>query len=59
MTHTPDHKIEEAKDHLHAASEDVKTATQEKVAEKVADAGEKIKESIDHLVEKITPEHQA
>jgi hypothetical protein len=59
MTHTPEHKIEEAKDHLHAAKNDVQSATQEKVVEKVAVMGEKIKDGIDHLVEKITPEHKA
>lgn len=59
MTHTPEHKIEDAKEHLHAAKSDVKSATQDKVVEKVTIAGEKIKDGIDHLVEKITPEHKA
>lgn len=57
MTHTPEHKVEEAKEHLHAAKEDISEATHEKVAEKVAEAGEKIKDGIDHVIEKVTPEH--
>ena len=59
MTHTPEHKMEEAKGHLHEAKEDVKSATQDIVAEKAAAAGEKMKDGIDHLVSKVTPEVKA
>lgn len=57
MTHTPEHKVEEAKKQLHAAKENISEATHEKVAEKVAETGEKIKDGIDHVIEKVTPEH--
>jgi hypothetical protein len=56
MPHTPEHKIEEAKEHLAAAKNKFTSATQEKVAEKVEEAGEKIKEIIDELVEKVKRE---
>jgi hypothetical protein len=56
MPHTPEHKIEEAREHLHAAKDKFTSATQDKVAEKVEEAGEKIKEIIDELIEKVKPE---
>lgn len=59
MTQTPEQKIEEAKGHLHAAKENLSEATHEKVAEKIAEVGGKIKEGIDHVIEKVTPEAPA
>lgn len=59
MTHTPEHKVEDAKAHLHAAKENIVEATHEKFAEKVGEAGDKIKAGIDHVVEKVTPETPA
>jgi hypothetical protein len=56
MTHTHEHKLEDAKDHLGEAKKDVTSAAHDKVVEKVTEAGEKIKEEIDHLVKKITPD---
>ena len=55
MTHTPEHKVEDAKDHLHEAKENISEAAHEKVAETIAEVGEKIKDGIDHVVKKVTP----
>ena len=56
MPHTPEHKLEEAKEHLSAAKDKFTSATHEKVAEKVEEAGERIKEIVDELVEKVKRE---
>jgi hypothetical protein len=54
MTNTPDSNLEDAKDHLLEAKDEIKSATQSKVAETTAAVGEKLKEGIDHIVEKVT-----
>lgn len=58
MNNTTGSKIEEAKDHLHAAKEEIKSATQEKTAEKIELVGEKIKDGMDHLAAKVSPEEK-
>ena len=54
MTDTPDSNIEEAKNHLLEAKDEIKSATKSKVAETSTAIGDKLKDGIDHIVEKVT-----
>jgi hypothetical protein len=58
MTHATESKIDEAKDHLHAAKEEIKSAAQDKTAEKIEHVGEKIKDGLDNLAAKVSPDEK-
>lgn len=59
MKHIPDSKITDAKKHLHAAKDSLKSAAQDKVAGSADSIGEKVKDGIDSLVERATPDHKS
>ena len=59
MSNTTGSKIEEAKDHIRDAKNDIKTASQEKTAEKIDQVGVKIQSGMHHLAEKISPEESS
>ena len=51
--------MDEAKEHLHAAKEEIKSAAQDKTAEKIEHVGEKIKDGMDNLAAKVASEEKA
>jgi hypothetical protein len=58
MTNTTGTKIEDAKEHLHAAKDEIKSAAQDKTAEKIELVGEKIKDGMDSLAAKVASEEK-
>lgn len=58
MNHTTGNKVEEAKEHLHAAKEEIKSAAQDKTAEKIELVGEKLKDGMDNLAAKVASEEK-
>lgn len=50
--------MEDAKDHLSAAKDDIKSAAHDKTAEKIEQVGEKMKGGIDRVIDKVTPEEK-
>jgi hypothetical protein len=56
MSNSTSSKIEEAKDQIRDAKNNIKTASQEKTAEKTDQVGGKIQSGMHHLAEKISPE---
>jgi len=56
MNNTTSNKIDDAKDHLREAKNDIKSVTQEKTAEKLEQVGDKVQNSMSNLADKISPE---
>jgi imidazoleglycerol phosphate dehydratase HisB len=54
MTTTPESNLDSAKSHLIEAKDDIKAATHSKVEETTISVGEKLKDGIDHVVDKVT-----
>ena len=54
MTTTPESNMDSAKSHLKEAKDEIKAATHTKVEEATINVGEKLKDGIDHVVDKVT-----
>ena len=58
MTSTTSSNLNNAKDHLRDAKDEIKSATQEKTAETLEHVGQKVKNGMDHLAEKVSPDDE-